>query len=136
MRLREFAEDIDGMVEDEAEARGDGNLLTTLDFLRSQSEGKHLVPRIKATALISLVNRQSDGIPFTLKSLMDAYKTNAAVKNIVSDIKDDDDGEKYVYLAVQDNSNLPADSEGSADAESGNEKIVSQMANKAAANRS
>lgn len=132
MRLLEFAPD---MVEDEAEVRGDSNLITTLELLRQQSAGKHLIPRIKAASLIQLINRQSDSTPFTLQGLMDAYKTNDVVKNLVSDIKDDEAGQKYVYLTSPDGA---TDSSETGDAASTGEpgKIVSKMASKAAASRS
>ena len=86
MRLFEFADDLDGVIEDEADARGDAALLTTLEVLRNQSAGKHLVPRVQANTLINIVNNQGTEQGYTLKSLLDAYKTNEAVKNLVSDI--------------------------------------------------
>ena len=135
MRLFEFTDDLDGVIEDEADARGDAALLTTLEVLRNQSAGKHLVPRVQANTLINIVNNQGTDSSYTLKSLLDAYKTNEAVKNLIADIKDDDDGVKYVYLQPIDGEELGGDLEGSTTS-SEPDKIVSKMADKAIANRS
>lgn len=37
---------------------------------------------------------------FTVENLLDAYKTNDTVKNLIKDIKDNKDGVKYAYLAT------------------------------------
>ena len=136
MRLVEFAPDI---IEDEAESRGDADLLTTLSYLQSQSQGKHLVPRVRVDSLVNMINmHQDDGaVPYTAKSLEDAYKTNSKVKNFIANIKEDEKtGTKYVYLVTNNpEDNMDAGETGSPNA-SGPEKIVSKMASKAAANRS
>jgi len=137
MRLNEFVYDED-IIEDEADARGDGDLLTTLFFLRNQSAGKHLVPRVRVDSLINMINMHSDTESFSNSDLMNAFKTNEVVKNLIADIKDDEKtGIKYVYLTPIDGS---ADLEGSTgDTEavkSDPEKVVANMANKAIANRS
>lgn len=139
MRLNEFAFDED-IIEDEAEYRGDGDLLTTLYLLISQSAGKHLVPRVRVDSLINMVNMHGDpdSVPFTNKSLEDAFKTNKDVKNLIADIKDDEQtGIKYVYLNRLDE---PADGDGvptsDEPSQSEPEKIVSGMADKAIAKRS
>ena len=121
-----------------SDARGDMDLITTLEFLRIQSEGKHLVPRVRVDSLINMVNMHNDGESFGNASLMNAFKTNQVVKNLIADIKDDErTGIKYVYLKPIDNSD---DLEGSADdaeaVKSEPEKVVAKMADKAIANRS
>lgn len=135
MRLVEFAIE-DDIIEDEAESRGDGNLLTTLEYLRNQSAGKHLVPRVRVDSLINMINMHGDGADYSNNDLMNAYKTNEVVKNLIADIKEDEKtGIKYVYLK-------PIGGEDMGDVEGGNgnssepEKIVSGMADKAIANRS
>jgi len=133
MRLVEFAPD--DVIEDEAESRGDGDLITTLEFLRNQSAGKHLVPRVRVDSLINMVNMHNETSDYSNNDLMNAYKTNEVVKNLISDIKDDEkSGIKYVYLTPIDGEDL-----GSVDGETGGEdsaKIVSGMADKATASRS
>jgi hypothetical protein len=134
MRLNEFVYDED-IIEDEADARGDMDLITTLEFLRNQSAGKHLVPRVRVDSLINMINMHSDSETFSNSSLMNAFKTNEVVKNLIADIKDDENtGIKYVYLTPMDNSDeLAGDAEA---VKSEPEKVVSSMANKAIANRS
>lgn len=132
MRLFEFSpEDV---IEDEAEARGDGDLITTLEFLRNQSAGKHLVPRVRVDSLINMVNMHNE-VDYSNNDLMNAYKTNEVVKNLIADIKEDEKtGIKYVYLQSIDGEDL-----GDVGGEEGAEdsaKIVSGMADKAIANRS
>jgi len=134
MRLNEFVYDED-IIEDEADARGDMDLITTLEFLRNQSAGKHLVPRVRVDSLINMINMHSDSETFSNSSLMNAFKTNEVVKNLIANIKDDENtGIKYVYLTPMDDSD---DLAGDAEAvKSEPEKVVSSMANKAIANRS
>ena len=139
MRLNEFAFDED-IIEDEADARGDMDLITTLEFLRSQSAGKHLVPRVRVDSLINMINMHSDSETFSNSSLMNAFKTNEVVKNLIADIKEDEStGIKYVYLKPigdEDPDQLDG-STGDAEAtKTEPEKIVSNMADKAIANRS
>jgi hypothetical protein len=139
MRLNEFVYDED-IVEDEAEARGDMDLITTLEFLRNQSAGKHLVPRVRVDSLINMINMHNGNETFSNPSLMNAFKSNEVVKNLIADIKDDEStGIKYVYLQPTE-SDDPDQIDGSADGATAvktePEKVVSNMANKAIANRS
>lgn len=78
---------IDGMLEDEAEGRGDFQLISILEFLRNRSHDIHVQPRIRADSLINLVQNSGEH-SFTLENLLDAYKNNPTVKNIIKDIKD------------------------------------------------
>jgi hypothetical protein len=137
MRLNEFIYDED-IIEDEADARGDMDLITTLEFLRSQSAGKHLVPRVRVDSLINMINMHSDSETFSNSSLMDAFKTNDAVKNLIADIKDDEtSGIKYVYLKpLNGDDGLEGSPDDAEAVKSEPEKVVSSMANKAIANRS
>ena len=100
MRYKEFVvEDsgISGIIEDEAETRGDGVLATVLDELRNRAHG-HAVPKVRVDALVSLVKRLPGGEMFNAEALEAARKSNEAIKNLVTDIKDDENGIKYVYL--------------------------------------
>ena len=139
MRLNEFIYDED-IIEDEADARGDMDLITTLEFLRNQSAGKHLVPRVRVDSLINMINMHSNSETFNNSGLMNAFKTNETVKNLIADIKDDEStGIKYVYLKPtdQDDPDQMDGSTGDAEAvKTEPEKVVSSMANKAIANRS
>ena len=74
---------------------------------------------------------------FTIENLMDAYKTNETVKNLIKEIKDNKDGIKYVYLATF------ADDPGTGDATLGAatgmvnnpEKTIDSMAKRALSKR-
>lgn len=135
MRLTEFADS--DIIEDEAEARGDTDLITTLQFLKAQSAGKHLVPRVRVDSLINMINMHSDGAGFSNSALLDAFKTNDVVKNLIADIKDDEStGIKYVYLTSDDAAEDEMGTGGQGGVQSEPEKIVGKMATKAIANRS
>lgn len=102
MRIKEvITEDfdtyIDEVLEDEADGRGDANLLTTLEFLRNRAHDTHIQPRIRVDSLINLVQGTGEQ-QFNLENLLAAYKDNQDVKNLIKDIKDDSSGVKYVYL--------------------------------------
>ena len=126
---------IDDMLEDEADGRGDANLLTTLEFLRNRAHDTHIQPRIRVDSLINLV--QSSGEEqFNLENLLAAYKDNPDVKNLIKDIKDDATGVKYVYLKTFADDD---DSDEFGDAESVKtppERTVDSMAKSALAKRS
>jgi type II secretory pathway component PulK len=99
MRIRDIiVEDhIDDMLEDEADGRGDANLITTLEFLRNRAHDTHVQPRVRADSLINLVQKTGEQ-QFTLENLLDAYSDNENIKALIKDIKDDSSGVKYVYL--------------------------------------
>ena len=134
MRLREFTDGHAAMIEDEADDRGDANLIAALSFLQNRSADQHLVPKIRVDALINMV--KNTGIEeFNLEGLLDAFKTNDTVKNLVKDIKDDENGTKYVYLngSVEDSeSAMPGDMN---TPRSPPEKVVGSMAKSALAKR-
>lgn len=88
---------LDEVLEDEADGRGDANLLTTLEFLRNRAHDTHIQPRIRVDSLINLVQGTGEQ-QFNLENLLAAYKDNPSVKNLIKDIKDDPSGVKYVYL--------------------------------------
>jgi hypothetical protein len=142
MRLFEFTAEFDDIIEDEADARGDADLLTTLSYLQAQSAGKHLVPRIQLNALAQMLNmHQTDNaVPFTAKSIEEAFKSNDELKNFIANIKEDEkDGTKYVYLKRLDDGPEGGGDDSMAGATPGVGEpgaIVSKMADKAIANRS
>lgn len=140
MRIREvIVEDIneivDEVLEDEADGRGDANLLTTLEFLRNRAHDTHIQPRIRVDSLINLVQGQGE-IQFNLENLLDAYKSNPDIKNLIKDIKDDSSGVKYVYLEpFQDDTDMPVEI-GQEIPRTAPERTVDTMAKSALAKRS
>jgi len=101
MRAREFIVEnsLDDIIEDEADQRGDANLIDALEQMRYSSHDKRAVPMVPAEGLINLVRGMPGTEMFSMENLLDAYKTNEAVKNLVDDIRDNKDGVKYVYLS-------------------------------------
>lgn len=100
MRAREFLHEgnIGDIIEDEAETRGDSNLANALESWRNQVHGTHKIPRIRVDTLVKIMRKMPGSEMFTIENLMDAYKDNEVIKNLVKEIKDDDNGIKYVYL--------------------------------------
>ncbi len=133
--LEDLDQYLDEVLEDEADGRGDANLLTTLEYLRNRSHDTHIQPRIRVDSLINLVQMTGEQ-QFGLENLLDAYKDNPNVKSLIKDIKDDSTGVKYVYLEPF------ADDQESTDIESGSgpktapERTVDSMAKSALAKRS
>lgn len=140
MRIREvivegFEEIVDEVLEDEADGRGDANLLTTLEFLRNRAHDTHIQPRIRVDSLINLVQTQGEA-QFSLENLLDAYKGNPDIKNLIKDIKDDSSGVKYVYLQpFQDDTDLPTEI-GQEIPKTAPERTIDSMAKSALAKRS
>jgi hypothetical protein len=101
MRAHEFiTEALDDYLEDEADVRGDSNLVSTLETLRNRAHDSHDVPMIRVDSLINIIRRLPGSEMFTVENLLDAYKSNTNVKNLIKDIKDNKDGVKYAYLAT------------------------------------
>jgi hypothetical protein len=127
---------IDEVLEDEADGRGDANLLTTLEFLRNRAHDTHIQPRIRVDSLINLVQGTGEQ-QFNLENLLDAYKNNQTVKNLIKDIKDDPSGVKYVYLEpFADDVEQTQDAAGPEDFKTAPERTVDSMAKSALAKRS
>jgi len=141
MRIREVIvenldEYLDEVLEDEADGRGDANLLTTLEFLRNRAHDTHIQPRIRVDSLINLVQGTGEQ-QFNLENLLDAYKNNPTVKNLIKDIKDDPSGVKYVYLEpFADDVEQTQDAAGSEGFKTAPERTVDSMAKSALAKRS
>jgi hypothetical protein len=136
MRIKEVINEdvIDDMLEDEAEGRGDANLITTLEFLRNRAHDTHVQPRVRADSLINLVQTTGDQ-QYTLENLLDSFKDNQNVKNLIKDIKDDSNGIKYVYLTpFADDNELAAIGDINAP-RTAPEKTVDSMAKSALAKR-
>ena len=140
MRIREviaegFDEYIDEVLEDEAVGRGDAHLLTVLEFLRNRAHDTHIQPRIRVDSLINLVQGSGEE-QFNLENLLNAYKDNQNIKNLIKDIKDDSTGVKYVYLQpFADDKELGA-VEGGEIPRTDPERTVDSMAKSALAKRS
>jgi hypothetical protein len=141
MRIRDiivenFDKYIDEVLEDEADGRGDANLLTTLEFLRNRAHDTHIQPRIRVDSLINLVQGTGEQ-QFNLENLLAAYKNNPDVKNLIKEIKDDASGVKYAYLEpFADDVEFAQDSEGPEGFKTEPERTVDSMAKSALAKRS
>lgn len=135
MRLHEFTDTHASIIEDEAESRGDSNLIAALSFLQNRSANQHLVPKVRADALINMV--KNTGVEeFNLDSLMNAHKTNDAVKELIKDIKDDENGTKYIYLNSKSEDSLEVEPGDMSAPRAPAEKVVGSMAKSALAKRS
>jgi len=136
MRATEFVFEDDitgGVIEDEADHRGDDNLANALETLRHQAHNKHDVPMVRVDSLINIVRGMPGTEMFSVENLMDAYKSNETIKNLVKDIKDNKDGIKYAYLATFADDPLTGDDQmASAGGQVNNpEKTIDSMAKRA-----
>ena len=136
MRIRDIIVEssFDDIIEDEADSRGDASLITALEFLRHRIGDKHLVPKVRVDSLIQMVQNTGHK-EFNHEALQGAFKTNDTVKGLIKDIKDDENGVKYVYLQGTDDTEdeLGTDAGGPSTAP---EKTVASMANRALDKRS
>ena len=135
MRLYEFSQTYEEIIEDEAESRGDSNLIAALSFLQNRSANQHLVPKVRADALINMV-KNTGVAEFNLESLTNAHKTNDAVKALIKDIKDDENGTKYIYLNSKTDDSTEVEPGDMSAPRAPAEKVVGSMAKSALAKRS
>ena len=139
MRAHEFVvEGLDSVIEDEADHRGDNNLANALETLRNESHDTHDVPMVRVDSLLNIVRKMPGTEMFTVENLMDAYKSNETIKNLIKDIKDNKDGIKYVYLTTfADEPDTGDDTLASAGGQINNpEKTIDSMAKRALSKRS
>lgn len=132
--IRESLE-LDEVIEDEAESRGDSALITSLEWLRNEANQSGAVtPRVKVDTVINQVRNIPGNEAFNFSSLDAAYQHNDSVKSLIKDIKDDDrTGEKYIYLAPPESEIDDSDPLGAEVAPPGDPaKVVSSMAKRAA----
>jgi hypothetical protein len=135
MRFSEFNRritegDLSHFVEDDADHAANDALINTLREIQFSSDHAQ-VPKISVEALINLVRTKPGGEAFNLETLLAAKKNNEAVGNIVGDIKDDENGTKYVFIqpVEPDEAEIP---QGDAEAtQTAPEKTVASMANRA-----
>jgi hypothetical protein len=138
MRIREvIVEDVlDEIIEDEAKDPVILYLLEVLSALHDRYRDTHVVPRVRADALIQLIQLKHP--QFNLDILEKAKTNNEKVKEFIEDIKDDNRGVKYVYLKPfadeQDETEMGMD--GESVPKTAPEKTVDSMAKSALANRS
>ena len=74
------------------------NLINRLDALRNRFSDVHEEPKIRLQALVNMVRSTPGSEMFNVDSLMTAYDKNKAVKNLITSIRDDESGNKYVYI--------------------------------------
>ena len=124
MRAREF------IAEDETSA-SILNLISTLESLRSTTD------QIRVDSLVNLIRKKPGSEMFNVDILVDSYKNNDTVKNMVDDIKSDDTGVRYVYLKSLTNDEEAIDDLNKDSHSSGNNatSTVSGMAKRAAKKR-
>ena len=84
MRAREF------MFEDSKSSNP--NLVSTLSSLRSKTD------QVRVDSLVNMVRKQPGSEMFNIDLLLTAVKEDPVIQNLVSEIKPDDTGVKYVHL--------------------------------------
>lgn len=139
MRINEIIfEDLGGgVIEDEAETRGDSALITALEWLRNEADQSGAVtPRVAVDTVIDRVRAIPGSEAFNFAALDAAQKSNDTVKSLIKSIKDDPHtGDKYVYLSPAENTVDDSDPLGANGAPPGDPaKVVSKMASRAAKN--
>lgn len=137
MRFTEFVTEgfnLSDIIEDDADHEADSALIDTLREIQFSADHAQ-VPKISVEALINLVRTKPGGEAFNLQTLENSKKNNDTVKNFVSDIKDDENGIKYVFITpVEPNDELSPDEGGPV--QTAPEKTVSAMAKSALSKRS
>jgi hypothetical protein len=126
--------DLAEFIEDDADQEADAALLNTLREIQFSSDHAQ-IPKISAEALINLVKTKPGGESFNLESLMSARKNNEAVKNIVGNIQDNDQGIKYVFIRPADDTENATFGQDGEQIKTAPEKTVASMAKSALAKR-
>ena len=136
MRIREvIAEDVyDNLIHDEANDPVINTLLTHLVRIHERANETHTIPKVMAKSLINLVRSQYP--QFNFDTLKMAKDKNQAIGQIIQDIKEDESGVMWVYIApYEDEQETPGIGNDQAP-RSAPEKTVNSMAKSALAKRS
>jgi len=126
MRAREFVlEDV---------SSSNFNLVTVLSGLRAKTD------QIRVDSLVNMVRKQPGSEMFNIDLLLNAVKEDPTVQNLVSEIKSDESGVKYVYfkeLSTDDDeeSSVTAPIDSATGGRPNPEKTVATMAKRAALSR-
>ena len=135
--------DLGDFIEDDADHEADDALINVLRELQF-SAGDKKIPKIAVSALLNLVKSKPGGEAFDLNALEKAKQNNEAVKSIIKNIEDNEEGVKYVFLNSVDPMNDGSEEGGETGAgdevggqpqQTQPEKTVSQMANRALGSR-
>jgi len=126
MRAREF------VLEDDSSSNF--NLVTILSGLRAKTD------QIRVDSLVNMVRKQPGSEMFNIDLLLNAVKEDPTVQNLVSEIKSDESGVKYVYfkeLSTDDDeeSSVTAPIDSATGGRPNPEKTVATMAKRAALSR-
>jgi hypothetical protein len=68
------------------------NLVATLSGLRAKTD------QVRVDSLVNMIRKQPGSEMFNIDLLLSAVKEDPVIQNLVSEIKPDDTGVKYVYL--------------------------------------
>lgn len=128
--------DYSAFVEDDAEnhcADVLAGVLQNIIFSADHAE----IPKIRVDALIHLVRNEPGGEAFNAESLKNCQQNDESIKNLIANIKDDDNGVKYVYLKREDpmGGDEFATPDSAEATKTAPEKTVSSMAKRAASSR-
>jgi hypothetical protein len=124
-------------VEDDADHEADNALIDTLREIQFSSSDKK-IPKIAVGALINLVKNKPGGEAFDLNALEKARKNNEAVKEMIKNVEDNEEGVKYVFINPIEPLDSPEGEAGGGGDQAGMsapEKTVSSMANRALSSR-
>ena len=135
MRISEIiCEDVlDEIIEDEANDPVIMYLIEILDGIRERSHNLHQIPKVRADALINLVQLQHP--QFNLDILEMAKSSNDTVNELIKDIKDDATGIKYIYITPFAEESEEADAGDENAPKTAPERTVDAMAKSALAKR-
>lgn len=140
MKIREIIyENMASYIEDDADNETVTALVGILRSLQYEAQD-FAIPKISVKALVNLVKNAPEAEGFNLDALNNAYKSNDLVKNLITAIKDDDAGIKYVYIKPL-NDELEAEDDDSAsesdkeNVKTNPEKTVGSMAKRALSKR-
>lgn len=141
MRAREFIVEFQNHSKVSA-----NNLISVLDTLRNRFGDVDQEPRVRVDSLISMVRDIPGSEMFNVDTLKDLYDENSTVKNLISSIKKDESGIRYIHLspAIGQVGDIEIDSDSSTNDSSGDvgsdsqgpENTVQQMSKRALGRRS
>jgi len=94
MRFYEF------ITENKSDGASINNLIAALETVRDRYADTDEEPKIRLDSLIGMIKNLPGSEMFNVDSLMKAYDdpNNTSIKNLISRVRDDDSGNKMVYL--------------------------------------
>lgn len=96
MRIRDII--VEDANNDDGISSSNANLAGMLETIGKRAADLNQVPKVRVQSLVSMMKSLPGSEMFNIDTLIDAFSDDEVIKNLIKDIKSDNNGVKYIYL--------------------------------------